>query len=74
MGQFSRFIREGATRIEVTPETVNRIEAVAFTNPNGSTVSVLSNPHDQEQVITIGANKTYWQLTLPANSIVTVKW
>ncbi len=73
-GQFSKFIRRGAVRIGSSPETINHMENVAFQNPDGSVVAIATNPNDTEQTLSFALQDKVWQITVPANSIATVKW
>jgi len=73
-GQFSKFIRRGAVRIASSPETINHMENVAFQNPDGSVVSVITNPNDSIQAVSFSLHDKLWQIDVPANSIATVIW
>ena len=74
MGQFSKFIKPGAVRIGSQPQTAGKLETVAFKNPDGGIVAVLSNPAPSAQTVTYKMNDKAWQVTLPATSVVTVVW
>ena len=74
MGQFSRFIQQGAVRIATTPVSVGKIENVAFENPDGSVVCLLSNAAGTARQISLSLGTRQWQVTVPAKSVTTVKW
>jgi glucosylceramidase len=73
MAHFSRSIRRGARRIE-SHGNFEGISHVAFRNPDGSTVAVITNSaaSGQKQLVRIGASET--EANLPADSITTVTW
>ena len=73
MGQFSRFIQQGAVRIATTPVSVGKIENVAFENPDGSVVCLLSNAAGTARQISLSLGTRQWQVTVPAKSVTTVK-
>jgi O-glycosyl hydrolase len=77
LGQFSKFVTAGATRIGSTTSS-NNLENVAFINRNGSHVLVVYNSNDATtgtattfQVQTDNKNFSY---TLPAGAAVTFTW
>lgn len=43
LGNWSRFVQPGASRIQVTPQATGRLGVSAFSNPDGSLVCVLVN-------------------------------
>lgn len=46
MGHFSRYVQPGAVLLELSGDYA--ANALAFENPDGSTVLVIHNPFDQE--------------------------
>lgn len=74
MGQFSRFIQRDALRIESNDISDKGIENVALKNPDGSIVSVLTNPHDKAVEITLTLKDKAWLVTLPQHAVTTVVW
>lgn len=73
MGQFAKFIKPGAKRIDSAPRTLANLENVAFINPDGSVVAVIANPANAQTTVSYKVHEKTWQLTLPPASIVTVK-
>ncbi|XP_047479433.1 lysosomal acid glucosylceramidase-like [Penaeus chinensis] len=43
MGHFSKFVKEGATKLGLTSEDPKKLDATAFRNPDGSTAVVILN-------------------------------
>lgn len=72
-GHASRFVHQGARRIDSTGE-VPGLDHVAFTNPDGSTVVVVSNSAAQPRRFTVQAPGRRVGYTLPAGSVVTLVW
>jgi glucosylceramidase len=71
IGQFSRYIKPGAVRIGSTRYT-DKIEITAFCNPDGERVVVLLNKSKEDIPVTLRENGKGLELTVAANSIVTV--
>ena len=71
IGQFSRYIKPGAVRIGSTRYT-DKIEVTAFCNPDGERVVVLLNKSKEDIPVTLRENGKGLELTVAANSIVTV--
>jgi glucosylceramidase len=72
MGQFSRFVAPGATRLGVTAAGPSTISATGFRNPDGSEVLVASNNSGQQQTFTTAWNGSgSFAYTLPAGATVT---
>jgi glucosylceramidase len=69
---YSRAVRRGARRIDSTagPKGVSH---VAFANPDGSTVAVLSNPGEASSTILRVLGKQA-EVSLPQGSITTLAW
>ncbi|WP_036708453.1 glycoside hydrolase family 30 protein [Paenibacillus pinihumi] len=73
MGHISKFVKQGAHRIDSTMVR-DQLESTAFRNPDGSTVLILSNRTDEERVIEINTGKGYTTYTLPGEAAVTLYW
>lgn len=43
MGHFSKFVKEGATKLGLASENQKKLDATAFRNPDGSTAVVILN-------------------------------
>ncbi|RTL32752.1 MAG: glycosyl hydrolase [Burkholderiales bacterium] len=72
-GHASRFVRQGARRIASSGE-VNGLDHVAFTNPDGSTVVVVSNSAAQPRRFSVQAPGRRFGYALPAGSVATFVW
>ncbi|SMQ83771.1 glucosylceramidase [Bacillus sp. OV166] len=69
MKHFSHFIKSGAVRIETKgPWTGN---AVAFRNPDGSRIVVISNPFENQRELCIGEGIEKYNVTLEPSSFNT---
>ncbi|MWV45849.1 glycosyl hydrolase [Paenibacillus sp. HJL G12] len=73
MGHISKFVAPGAYRIESTTYR-DELESTAFLNPDGSTVLILSNRTEAEQVMEIDTGDGYISLSLPDGAAATVRW
>ncbi|RXZ79108.1 glycosyl hydrolase [Paenibacillaceae bacterium] len=73
MGHISKFVKSGAHRIGSTTSR-DQLESVAFRNPDGSTVLILSNRTEQEKTVEINTGKGYATCTLPGDAAVTLVW
>jgi glucosylceramidase len=71
-GHFSRNVRRGARRIESNCQ-LSGIDQVAFENPDGRKVLVVTNSGDATTVTIKQADKLA-ELALPASSIATLIW
>ncbi len=69
---FSRNVRRGANRFESTGD-MKGIEHVAFENPDGQRVLVVSNSGDSTTITLKQASKIV-ELPIPASSIITIMW
>ena len=69
---FSRNVRRGAKRFESTGE-VKGVAHVAFENPDGQRVLVVSNPGDA-RTVTLKQSSKVVEFPLAANSISTMVW
>ncbi len=71
IGHFSRYIRRGAMRLATTRFT-DKIEAVAFENPDGSRVTVLMNRTGEDIWLSLREYDEGISFVVKAHSIVTV--
>lgn len=70
---FSRLIRRGASRLNSESTLTNNIDHVAFENPDGRKVLVLTNGGPQCSIaVQLGISVT--DLTVAANSVTTLAW
>jgi O-glycosyl hydrolase len=72
-GQFMKFIRRGAVRVESSAGTAN-LANVAFRNPDGEVVLVVVNASTDEQAIAISCTGRWVSAQLPAKSVATYQW
>jgi glucosylceramidase len=73
LGHISKFVHPGAVRIEST-SLDNNIETVAFKNPDGSKVLVLTNLIASAQNIKVLWGNQSFTYQIPAESMVSMKW
>ncbi|MBN1480130.1 hypothetical protein EH223_19410 [candidate division KSB1 bacterium] len=73
LGQFSRFIRPGAVRIECDRGTPESLTAVAFQNPENDIVIVFVNQTERSQPFQIIHEGHFYTSDIPAQSVGTVK-
>lgn len=71
IGQFSRYVKPGAKRIEVSTYCAEA-ETVAFVNPDGERVVILLNRSDQVLPVTLGENNIGTNIKLEPHSIMTI--
>lgn len=74
IGHFSRYVKRGAVRVATTRFT-DKVEAVAFKNPDGSLVTILLNRTDEDIWLSlreVGVADGENSFTLKAHSICTV--
>lgn len=72
LGHFSHFVKRGAVRIG-SNAALEDISHVAFRNPDGGLVLVVTNPGNT-RTVGLRAGKTNAELTLPSNSVATFTW
>ncbi len=73
VGQFSKFVVPGAYHIRAN--TLSSLSTVAFKNPDGSKVVVVSNESMHSGTFRVGWNGLQsFAYTLPAGAIVTFRW
>ncbi len=73
MGHISRFVRPGALRIE-SNTFENDLENVAFRNPDGSKVLIISNRTNNSRDIKVVWGTQSFSYTIPGKAAVTFKW
>ncbi|MFN3303204.1 MAG: glycoside hydrolase family 30 protein [Roseateles sp.] len=72
-GHASRFVRRDARRVDSTGGAPD-LDHVAFTNPDGSTVLIVSNAGKQARRFTVQAPGRRFGYELPPSSVVTLTW
>ncbi|MEO6278920.1 glycoside hydrolase family 30 beta sandwich domain-containing protein [Roseateles sp.] len=72
-GHASRFVHQGARRVDSTGEAKG-LDHVAFTNPDGSTVLIVSNSGKQARRFTVQAPGQRFGYELPSSGVVTFTW
>jgi len=72
-GQFMKFIRRGAHRIGST-EGTRRVVNVAFQNPDGTIVLVVTNLDRSASPIQVVCNDQMFEAELPAKTLTTFAW
>jgi glucosylceramidase len=72
-GHASRFVRQGARRVD-SEGGAQGLDHVAFTNPDGSTVLIVSNSAAQARRFTVQAPGQRFSYELPASGVVTLSW
>lgn len=70
IGHFSRYIKRGAKQISSTRYT-DKIETVAFLNPDGERVVIVLNKTDEPVEITLRENENGVNMTIGAHTIIT---
>ena len=73
LGQSSKFIESGSVRVE-SNDYRDRLENVAYHNPDGTVAVVMYNWWNSEQQFTINAGGKRFRHTIPAQSAMTVKF
>ncbi|MEA5628237.1 glycoside hydrolase family 30 beta sandwich domain-containing protein [Nostoc sp. UHCC 0251] len=73
MGHTSKFVDPGAYRIE-SNSFPDDIEDVAYKNPDGSKVVVLSNRTPNQKSVKIQSGSESFTYTVPEKAAVTFKW
>lgn len=72
-GQFMKFIRPGARRVESTPER-GPLPNVAVRNPDGALILVVANPSAQERAFTLICGDRQARGRTPPASVTTFRW
>jgi glucosylceramidase len=73
LGQFSKFVKRGAYRIE-SSGNFDGLDHVAFTNPDGSHVLVITNSGATARDITVSVGGNLADVRLDADSVTTLTW
>jgi glucosylceramidase len=73
LAQFSKFVRPGDYRVEVTGKT-EKVRSMAFTSPGGKTILELLNSRTQPVQTQIQWRGKTLAVNLPAMSITTLTW
>ncbi|OEH91538.1 glycoside hydrolase family 30 beta sandwich domain-containing protein [Bacillus solimangrovi] len=74
IGQFSKFIQEGAKRIDSNYGSANTVTNVSFLNPDDSIVSVVINQTSTDQTFRILSQGKEILTTIPAKTVGTYIW
>jgi len=74
IGQFSKFVRPGAVRIDSNNGTSDTITNVAFKNPDNTIAVVVINQQDNEHKFKIQCMGKQINDTIPAKSVATYVW
>lgn len=72
-GHFMKFIQRGAVRIDSSAREPGGAH-IAFLNPDGARVVVVTNPAREEESIAIAVGDNAFAFDLPAESIATFRW
>lgn len=72
IGQFSKFVKPGAVRIEVETDSKTSLQHVGFQNEDCTTVLIVMNETDKAENFNAGVVGEYISYSLPAHSIVTL--
>jgi glucosylceramidase len=72
LGQFSKFVKPGAVRID--SNVVGNIDNVAFKNPDGTIAMVALNEGSSSQSFQVSYDGSSFGYTLPAGAIATFTW
>ncbi|WP_139903207.1 glycoside hydrolase family 3 N-terminal domain-containing protein [Clostridium thermarum] len=73
-GQFTKFIRPGAVRIDTNYGSSSTVTNVAFQNTDGSIVMVVINQTDKPQKFVALCGGTQFGDVIPAKNVATYKW
>lgn len=71
----SAVVEPAAVRIGVKRDTqLSNLAHADFVNPDGTYASLLSNSGEDDIYVTLSDGSAYFQVTVPAYSVVSVKW
>ncbi|GFP77684.1 glycoside hydrolase family 3 N-terminal domain-containing protein [Clostridium fungisolvens] len=73
-GQFSKFIKPGAVRIDSNYGSKDTVTNVVFKNPDGSLVAVVVNQTENAQSFKLTSSGAQITATIPAKNVATYKW
>jgi glucosylceramidase len=74
LGQASKFVHPGATRIASTSPGRDSVETVAFQNINGTIALYVINNRSQRSDFAVHWHKSEFRTSLPPNSVATYTW
>ncbi|NBI30235.1 glycosyl hydrolase [Chengkuizengella sp. YPA3-1-1] len=74
IAQFSKFLQDGAKRIESDYGSAETVTNVSFLNPDGTIVSVVINQSDTDQTFKILSEEYELLATIPAKTVGTYTW
>lgn len=73
IGHFSRFVQKGARQM-MTSSYTDKVETVAFVNPDGSRVVVMLNRTDEDVAVSLKEEQEGVELVIERHSVVSVAW
>lgn len=73
-GQFSKFIKPGAVRIDSNYGSKDTVTNVSFKNIDGTIATVVINQTDKDQTFKIINNGTQILATIPAQNVANYQW
>jgi glucosylceramidase len=74
LAHFAKFVKRGASRIASGSADITGVLHVAFRNPDGENVLVLTNTGKQAIPLVIEADMNVCDITIEPNSIATLVW
>jgi glucosylceramidase len=74
LGQLAKFVVPGAHRVDSSTFSNGGIEDVAFENPDGLIILLVLNSSTAAGPFSVSWHGTYFNYTLPAQSVVTFTW
>jgi glucosylceramidase len=74
LGHLSKFVLPGAHRIDSSTFGAGGLEDVAFQNPDGSMVLFVLNAGNTTEAFAVNWKSTYFNYTLPPQSVATFAW
>ena len=74
LGHLAKFVVPGAHRVDSSTSASGGIEDVAFVNPDGSIILFVLNSSTVAGPFSVSWHNTYFNYTLPAQSVATFAW
>ena len=74
MGHFSKFIKEGFQRIDSYTDKSSNLKFVAAVSPDDFIVLVILNDSNNSEDVIVETSTENFNITIPPNSIQTLKW
>ncbi|MDP5275220.1 glycoside hydrolase family 30 beta sandwich domain-containing protein [Chengkuizengella sp. 2205SS18-9] len=74
IAQYTKFLQEGAKRIESDYGAADTVTNVSFLNPDGTIVSIVINQTDTDQTFKILSEENELLATIPAKTVGTYTW